>query len=299
MKKLAVAAAVALVMAGGMGSAFAQTINQGEYADFDYDFYSEEGYQVGDYQIQIGVDSDDNTNGIGSNVIGADNLGNNFQMNVNFDSIVAGASVMAIASNNAAINGSISLDGANITISAQDVEANAMAKAEAATESTSTATSNAFSGSTFNTTAIGALLSASIEVDPAMITDTETFTATDLKFAGEGFMLGAGSEDSRIDLQLGNFGEDGSSSLDLPPAEFAGNLATTDSHVNPLSVALMATNLAAIDASVNLTAVYQAGNVFHSPTGGMVNVTNLNINTTAVGAINSGSIRLGSLQAPQ
>ncbi len=282
MKKLAVAAAVAMVMAGGMGSAFAQSNNQVD-SSFDYDATD---------VISFEDDNDDITAGIRSNVIGEDSDGNNFQMNVTFDDLV-GASIQAIASNNAPINGSINLNGANITIKSQDVEANAMAKAEAATESTANATANAFSGSTFSTTAIGALLSATVEVDASMITDTASFTATGLGFTGEALRLEAGSEAANFNLELGNFSYGGAT--DVEPAEFAGNIATAESHVHSISASLIAVNLAPIDASVNLTAVYQPGNVFHAPSGGMVDVTNLNITTTAVGAINSGTLRLGSL----
>jgi len=284
MKKLAVAAAVALVMAGGVGSVFAQTVDQFE-STFDFDATD---------VILFGNDVDDVTAGIRSNVIGEDSDGNNFQLNVTFDEFAVGANVMAIAANNAAINGSINLNGANITISAQDVEANATSKAEAATESTANATANAFSGSTFSTTAIGALLSATVEVDASMITNTASFTATDLKFTGEALTLDAGSEAASFNLGLG-----GISGMTAEPAEFAGNIATAESRVNSINASLIAVNLAPIDASVNLTAVYQPGNVFHSPTGGMVDVTNLNITTTAVGAINSGTLRLGSLLSSQ
>ena len=284
MKKIAIAAAIAMLMAGA-AQAQSNSNNDNVGDNSIGDGVTNSFLGGSDFLSTLGDLSGQQLGGDGATIanIGNDS-DNNFQINMSFDDVAAG--ILAIARNTGTINGEIHLDGANITISAQDVEANAMAKAEAATESTSNATSNAFSGSTFSTTAIGALMSASIEVDASMITNSSTFDATDLGFTGE-------------DMELGTaplFGEDYSGvAINSASSEFAGNVAGTESRVNAISVALVSENVGAIDASVHLDAVYQAGNVFHAPSGGMIDLTNLNITTTAVGAINSGSIRLGSL----
>jgi hypothetical protein len=120
-----------------------------------------------------------------------------------------------------------------------------------------------------------------------------TFDSTDLKFQGEDLSLETATLSGvghGAHLEAYDLGGD---------AQFAGNIASTESRVGSISAALVAMNTAAIDASVNMTAVYQAGNVFHAPSGGMVDLTNINLTTTALGVINSGSIRLGSLQTAE
>jgi len=270
MKKLVIAAAVSMMFAGG---AYAQSYSNNENTGND----------------SIGANSfldEINDSVISSSDFAyiGDDADRNFNLNIDFDSIV-GSVTLAAAVNVADIDASISLTGSNVTISAASTTADANATAVGATSS-ATATSNAFSGSTFTTTAIGAFSSASIEMDASMVTNTTSFTSTDLGFIGED-----------LNVTGDNFSVDAFD--DQADGQFAGNIATATSTVNGFTVANLAYNAGDIIASVSMVADYEPGNVFHAPSGGLINLTNLNITTTAIGAFNSGSIRLGSLVAPE
>lgn len=163
-----------------------------------------------------------------------------------YESFNLDAAVFSAAVNVAAINGSVSLTGRDVTVTTGASTVSATATATAAD---SAAKATAIVGTDITTLAAGAINSSNVEVS--------------------GYQRGEDFTD--VDGDMGKFYE-----IDVPyTAVFQG-----------------AVNAAAIDASV-IIAANPASGIYHT-TGGALSLSNLAISTTALGAINSGTVRIGA-----
>jgi hypothetical protein len=165
------------------------------------------------------------------------------------------AAVLSAAINVEDINGSVSITGRDVTLSTGAATVSATATATAA-ESVAKAT--AIVGTDITTLAAGAINSSNVDVS--------------------GYQRGEDAGEDYTDSDSGD-GDTFSFSeyeIDVPyTAVFQG-----------------AINAAAIDASVTIAATAASG-IYHT-TGGALALSNLSISTTALGAINSGTVRIGA-----
>jgi len=204
------------------------------------------------------------------------------------------------AVNTAAIAGNIDISGANVSLSSMAAEVSA--KAEAIGE-TSTATAYAIAGAKLSTTVIGAMNSATVDV-MGRTTDLSSSVTSSLgvaSLAGEGdFGMTTPTIAAVGDLTGALTGSDilnatATTSMDLDGLTSSVALLGT-SAVNDLqnmNVFNMAINVADLDASIKIAAAVDTGAWFLNPQTGVVNLSNIEMSTTAIGAMNSSLTRLG------
>lgn len=160
------------------------------------------------------------------------------------------ASILSAAINVEEVNGSVSITGRDVSVTAGAANVSATATADAL-ESVAKATS--IVGTDITTLAAGAINSSSVDVS--------------------GYQYG--EDISMVDADGVEFGED-TFEIDVPyTAVFHG-----------------AVNAAAVNASVTIAASAVDG-IYHTA-GGALSLSNLAINTTALGAVNSGVVRIGA-----
>ncbi|WP_310564769.1 hypothetical protein [Hydrogenophaga sp.] len=209
---------------------------------------------------------------------------------------------LAGAVNMSTINGSIDISGANVSI--KGVEGEVSAKAEAIATTTSDASAFAINGSKFATTVIGAMNSATLDVMNKTVDIDKTFNASlnIVSLAGE-----TGTAGSSLSLpSLGATDLMGTiSGGDLVTATGAFDLGGLTSDVSQTASSLteelqsmnvfnMALNMAPVVAGVKIAATVDTDAWFLNPQTGVVDLSNIQISTTAIGAMNSSLTHLGA-----
>lgn len=218
------------------------------------------------------------------------------------DSIATDITALAGAVNMSTINGSIDISGANVSI--KGVLGEVSAKAEAVATTTSDASAFAINGSKFATTVIGAMNSATLDVMNKTVDIDKTFDASlnIVSLAGE-----TGTAGSSLSLpSLGTTDLMGTvSGGDLVTATGAFDLGGLTSDVSQTASSLteelqtmnvfnMALNMAPVVAGVKIAATVDTDAWFLNPQTGVVDLSNIQISTTAIGAMNSSLTHLGA-----
>ena len=202
------------------------------------------------------------------------------------------------AVNTAALNGSIDISGANVSLSS--MAADVSAKAEAIGE-TATATAYAIAGAKLSTTVIGAMNSATMDV-MGSTTDLAASVTSSLgvgSLAGDGGVSMTGPTVAAVGTLTGALTGsdilDGTAAIDL--TALASNVNMTGSskveELQKMNVFNTAINVAALDASITITAAVDTNAWFLNPQTGVVNLSNIEMSTTNIGAMNSSLTRLG------
>lgn len=190
--------------------------------------------------------------GYSSDIYIDNNDGTTVNVDIDYYTPTLDASILSAAINVEEVNGSVSITGRDVSVTAGAADVSATATADAL-ESVAKATS--IVGTDITTLAAGAINSSSVDVSA--------------------YQYG---EDITIDDQDDTpyaFGED-TFEIDVPyTAVFHG-----------------AVNAAAVNASVTIAASAVDG-IYHTA-GGALALSNLAINTTALGAVNSGVVRIGA-----
>jgi hypothetical protein len=234
------------------------------------------------------------------------------------------------AVNTAALNGSIDISGANVSLSSMAADVSAKAEAIA---TNSTATAYAIAGAKLSTTVIGAMNSATVDVMGKVTDQTDkTTSALGLaNLSSSGGDIGVTTQDFGAG-QLGGLATVGSDILATTAgtlttttprivSDGAGGFTTlndvttntanlqldlagltsatsTDgmnkvSELQAMNVFNTAINVAALDASIKVTAAVDPNAWFLNPQTGVVNLSNIEMSTTSIGAMNSSLTRLG------
>ncbi len=307
MKKLAIASAIALM---GMGSAFAQSIT----------IETPQPQIAGVFAADTtGID---NVANVTTSVFGTlDNIlatrvtdpDTGVTTTTGYD-----IAVLSGAVNLARINGAIDISGTNVSLSSL---ANNVSATATATATSSTADAYAIAGAKLSTTVIGAMNSATVEV-MGKVTDqsnsiaqktgvgslasqgqditvsTSTLAAGVLPVGLDGVTNNIGnaitsaplfsSIMSEGALTAGQFDMSGLSS------EITASTSNKISELQNMAVFNTAVNAAALDAGIKVVASVDPTAWFLNPQTGVVNLSNVAMATTAIGAMNSGVTRLGA-----
>lgn len=210
-------------------------------------------------------------------------------------------SVLSGAVNTAALKGNIDISGTNVSLSS--AMSNVTAKAEAI-GTTSSASAYAIAGAKLSTTVIGAMNSATADV-MGKVTEKSDATTSSLGAASLAASGGAVSVTSPSfgAGQLGGLAVTGSKLVDLTGTgdmNLTGltSAATTSasnkvSELQAMDVFNSAINVAALDASIKVAATVDSSAWFLGPQTGVVNLSNIEMATTNIGAMNSSFTRLG------
>jgi hypothetical protein len=215
----------------------------------------------------------------------------------------SGASINALsgAINTAVVNGAIDISGINVTLGAMQNNVSATANA---TATTSTADAFAIAGAKLSTTVIGAMNSATVDV-MAKVTDQTDKTASALgmgTLASQGGTVGMGSQTFGAgQLGLTTTGSDVLSTTGDLQLSLTGLTSSTStealnkvSELQTMNVFNTAINTATLDAGIRVVASVDTNAWFLNPQTGVVNLSNLSMATTAIGAMNSSLTRLGA-----
>jgi hypothetical protein len=215
----------------------------------------------------------------------------------------SGASVNALsgAINTAVVNGAIDISGVNVTLGA--LQSNVSATANA-TATTSNADAFAIAGAKLSTTVIGAMNSATVDV-MAKHTDQTDKTASALgmgTLASQGGTVGMGSQTFGTgQLGLTTTGSDVLSTTGDLQLSLTGLTSSTStealnkvSELQSMNVFNTAINTATLDAGIRVVAAVDPNAWFLNPQTGVVNLSNISMATTAIGAMNSSLTRLGA-----
>lgn len=214
---------------------------------------------------------------------------------------------VAGAINLASLNGSIDISGTTVRITGLAGEV--AARADAIGSSTTNATAIALNGTQLATTAIGAMNSATLDTLGKTVEQMATVTTSlgVVRFAGNGaaaFALPAVSTtDTGTDITMPLPSVEAFSALTTGASTAVSlqglhaSLETTSSalveQLQPTSAFNMALNAAPVAAGVRMAATVDTAAWFLNPQTGVVDLANLQITTTAIGAMNSGLTHLG------
>lgn len=206
------------------------------------------------------------------------------------------------ALNSAVVNGAIDISGVNVSLSS--MAANVSATANVSTGSTN-AEAYAIAGAKLSTTVIGAMNSATVDV-MAKVTEQSDKTQSSLGVGG----LASQGGDIAItgnNFGLGQLGLDTTGAAALAATGTAlqmdlSNLTNTTltdasnkvSELQTMSVFNTAINTATLDAGIKIAAAVDPNAWFLNPQTGVVNLSNIAMTTTAIGAMNSSITRLGA-----
>ena len=220
--------------------------------------------------------------------------------------------VISGAINLARINGAIDISGTNVALSSM---ANNVSATATAVGSTSTAEAYAIAGAKLATTVIGAMNSATVDLAG------RTSEATSNLGNSFGVNSLAAQDSSSLSLGVGDLAGGlptagglatitaslGSATLfDVSGGSFdlAGltNNATSAltakvTDLQNIGVFNAAINVAALDAGIKVAAAVDTGAWFLNPQTGVVNLSNISMATTAIGAMNSSITKLGTTLA--
>jgi hypothetical protein len=230
--------------------------------------------------------------------------------------------VIGGAINLARLNGAIDISGTTVTLSSL---ANNVSATATATATTSTAEAFAIAGVKLETTAIGAVNSSTVEVMGKVTDQATSFgQATgigSLAAQNQSFDLSAVSFDTaklplpNAEIGISLTGEDSLFTATVADEALGGLLnsqfdmtgltsnitASTTNKINELqniAVFNSAINAAALDAGIKVVASVDPSAWFLNPQTGMVNLSNVAMATTAIGAVNSSVTRLGANLSP-
>ena len=214
------------------------------------------------------------------------------------------------AMNLAAINGAIDISGTNVSLSSMANNVSATA-----TATTSTADAYAIAGAKLSTTVIGAMNSSTVEVmgmvteqsnalgqmtglgsmamqdGTAVISTTSIDQALAAIGAGNTAALGNGIVSAEL-LNLGGTG----AQVDLAnlTSEITSTTTSKVSELQNMNVFNAAINAASLDGGIKVYAAVDPNAWFLNPQTGVVNLSNVAMATTAIGAMNSSTTRLGA-----
>lgn len=217
------------------------------------------------------------------------------------------ANVISGAVNLATINGAIDISGTNVSLSSL---ANNVSATANATATTSTADAYAIAGVKLSTTVIGAMNSATVEI-ASRSEDLASSASTKLGIESLAASVAAAGNVDVGTPGVGNTGTDAlSASLAAQAAVFSAgegdfslagltteSLSNISSKINELqsmSVFNTAINAATLDAGIKVFAAVDPNAWFLNPQTGVVNLSNVAMATTAIGAMNSSVTRLGA-----
>lgn len=225
-------------------------------------------------------------------------------------------SVISGAINMARINGAIDISGTNVGIGMQQLTSSASAKAESVGTG---ATSEAFAiaGAKLATTVIGAMNSATVEVAGRTSEATSTlkndFGVDKLAGMTGGESLGIGAVNGNLPTagSLSNTTASLGGATLFSAGDGTGSMANLEGLTNNVSSTLTAKvsdlqnigvfnaaiNVAALDAGIKVAAVTDPNAWFLNPQTGLVNLNNISMATTAIGAMNSSITKLGTTLA--
>lgn len=208
------------------------------------------------------------------------------------------------AINTGIVNGAIDISGTNVSFGS--VAANVTA---AATAVGTTASSEAYAiaGAKLSTTVIGAMNSATVDL-MGKVTDQTDSVKVQLGIGSLAAASGAGSVNvSTPAVAAGSLGLGGglaagniltSSGTDLSLAnltsETTNHLTNKVNELQKMNVFNTAINVASLDAGIRIAAGVDANAWFLNPQTGVVNLSNIAMTTTAIGAMNSSITRLGA-----
>jgi len=208
------------------------------------------------------------------------------------------------AINTAVVNGAIDISGTNVALSSMAANVSATATAVG-----TSASSEAFAiaGAKLSTTVIGAMNSATVDVATRILDQTESTaaklgvgslaasggTALDLgtpsvtpATGGIGAVLGVGGVlSSTGDIQL---------NLSGLTSETTNSVTNKLTDLQAMNVFNTAINVANLDAGIKVAAAVDPNAWFLNPQTGVVNLSNIAMTTTAIGAMNSSITRLGA-----
>ncbi|MDO8719349.1 MAG: hypothetical protein Q7K20_10265 [Polaromonas sp.] len=208
-------------------------------------------------------------------------------------------SVVGGAINTAVINGAIDISGANVSFGS--VAANVAATATAV-GTTASSEAYAIAGAKLSTTVIGAMNSSTLDVMGSTTTlsdklATQLGVSTLASSGGTTTMAtpaytGAGLLGSLATANILSSGTD----INLAGLTSSTDLTST-SLVNELQAMRVfngAVNVASLDAGIKIAANVDTNAWFLNPQTGVVNLSNIAMTTTAIGAMNSSITRLGA-----
>lgn len=219
------------------------------------------------------------------------------------------ANVISGAVNLATINGAIDISGTNVSLSSL---ANNVSATATATATTSTADAYAIAGAKLSTTVIGAMNSATVEIasrseDLASSAGTKLGIESLAAMAGSidvgtpavGAATTAGALTAGLGAQAGVLATDGSDfTMAGLMTESTNTISSKINELQNMSVFNSAINAATLDAGIKVYASVDPNAWFLNPQTGVVNLSNVAMATTAIGAMNSGVTRLGANLSP-
>lgn len=222
-------------------------------------------------------------------------------------------SIMNGAINTAVLNGAIDISGINVSLSSM---ASSVSATAVATATTSTADAYAIAGVKLGSTVIGAMNSSTFEVVARVLDQTEK-TASALNvgsldsqggnvgLTGQSFTpstLGDISGVTGVETIGSNILAGTGDTLQLSMADLVSSTSTevtsklTD--LQSMNVFNTAINTATLDAGIRVAAIVDDNAWFLNPQTGVVNLSNVAMATTVIGAMNSSVTRLGANLSP-
>jgi hypothetical protein len=200
------------------------------------------------------------------------------------------------AINTGIVNGAIDISGTNVSLGA--VQANVTAVATALSSE-----AYAIAGAKLGTTVIGAMNSATVD----LMGKTTNLTAGITTSLGVATLAADGSVSmsgptitAPTSALLGSLGagailDSTSASLSLAglTSSTTQNATSLTNELQAMNVFNGAINVAALDAGIKIAAAVDTGAWFLNPQTGIVNLSNIAMATTAIGAMNSSITKLG------
>jgi hypothetical protein len=228
-------------------------------------------------------------------------------------------SIMNGAINTAVLNGAIDITGINVTLSSL---ANNVSATATATAATSTADAYAIAGVKLGTTVIGALNSSTLELATRVVEQGEktatqlnvgslasqggnvNLTGQSLDGAGFGDLTGIsgfnGISTTGSDILTGVNGDSTDLQLSLSDlvSSTSSELVNKVTDLQQMNLFNTAINTATLDAGIRVAAIVDENAWFLNPQTGVVNLSNVAMATTVIGALNSSTTRLGANLSP-
>lgn len=208
--------------------------------------------------------------------------------------------VLSGSINTGALLGNIDISGTNVGLSSMATDVSAKAEAIG---TNSTASAYAIAGAKLGTTVIGSMNSATVDVMAKVTEQTEATTSS----LGIGSLAVQGGEPTVTTQSFGDgtlgLATTGSDILAITTASQSnlGDLTSSTStdamnkvhELQNMNVFNAAINVADLDASIVITATVDPNAWFLNPQTGVVNLSNIEMSTTNIGAMNSSLTRLG------
>lgn len=209
------------------------------------------------------------------------------------------------AINTAVINGAIDISGTNVSLSAMAANVSATASALNGTAAGGSSEAFAIAGAKLGTTVIGAMNSSTLDI-MAKTSDLGSSATSGLDVAslsGNGAntfatpAVGVNATASGLEASLGAAAGALVSTGDVSLAGFSSlnmnDMTSKITELQAMNVFNGAVNVASLDAGIKIAGAVDAGAWFLNPQTGVVNLSNIAMTTTAIGAMNSSITRLG------